>query len=68
MTYQDKITPEMIERINQLARKKKAAGLTEEEKAEQQELYRIYIAAFRRNLKAELDMIKIDDGKKTKGD
>ena len=45
------ITQEKIDRINQLAHKKKNEGLTEEEKQEQQLLYREYIDAFRENLK-----------------
>ena len=55
------ITQEMIDRINELARKKKAEGLTEEEAAEQKVLYREYIDAFKANLKAQLDMIEIVD-------
>lgn len=53
------ITQEMIDRINELAGKKKTIGLTEEEKAEQQVLYRKYIDAFKTNLKAQLDMIEV---------
>lgn len=61
------ITQEMIDRINELARKKKTAGLSEEEKAEQQVLYRKYIDAFKTNLKAQLDMIEVaDDTKNSK--
>ena len=45
------ITQEMIDRINELAKKKKTVGLTEEEAAEQKVLYKEYIAAFRANLK-----------------
>ena len=52
------ITQEMIDRINELSRKKKTEGLTEEEQAEQKE----YIAAFRANLKSQLDNIEIVDG------
>lgn len=33
----------LILRINELARKKKSAGLTPEEQAEQAKLYRLYI-------------------------
>ena len=55
------ITPEMIERINALAHKKKAEGLTEAEAAEQKQLYQEYLAAFRANLKAQLDNIEIVD-------
>ena len=55
------ITQEMIDRINELARKKKEKGLTEEEKKEQQVLYRKYLDAFKRNLRAQLDAIEIVD-------
>lgn len=59
------ITQEMIDRINHLAHKKKTIGLTDEEAAEQKVLYKEYIAAFRANLKAQLDNIEIvdEDGK-----
>ena len=53
------ITQEKIDRINQLSHKKKNEGLTEEEKQEQQILYREYIDAFRENLKFQLDMIEV---------
>jgi len=55
------ITNEMIERINELAHKKKTVGLTEEELAEQKVLYKEYLAAFRANFKAQLDNIEIVD-------
>lgn len=55
------ITQEMIDRINQLAKKKKSEGLTQEEAVEQKALYREYLAAFRANLKSQLDMIEIVD-------
>ena len=58
------ITQEKIDRIYQLAHKKKNEGLTEEEKQEQQLLYREYIDAFRENLKFQLDMIEVvEEGK-----
>ena len=41
------ITQEMIDRINQLAKKKKTEGLSEDEAAEQKALYREYIDAFK---------------------
>lgn len=50
-----------IERINYLARKSKAEGLTDEEKAEQQTLRDEYRAGFVRNLKAQLDNTYVVD-------
>ena len=57
---------EKIARINQLAHKKKARGLTEEESLEQKELYKEYIASIRVNLKSQLDMIEIVDDDSSK--
>lgn len=59
------ITKEMIERINWLAYKKKNLGLSESEQAEQKELYREYLDAFRANLKAQLEAIEIVDDTET---
>lgn len=50
---------EKIDRINALARKSKAEGLTEEEKQEQALLRQEYIANVRKNLKAQLDNIDV---------
>ena len=57
-----------IERINELAKKSREVGLTEEEKLEQKKLRDEYIAAFRGNLKQTLDQTYIMDekGNKTK--
>ena len=49
------MTDEKIQRINALAKKAKAEGLTDEEKREQQTLREEYVADFRRSLKAQLD-------------
>ena len=50
-----------IDRINFLARKAKAEGLTDAEKAEQQKLRAEYIAAYRKSLRAQLDNIELVD-------
>ena len=57
------ITEEQISRINELARKSKQEGLTEEEKQEQAILRRAYIDSFKANLKAQLDQIEIREKK-----
>ncbi|MEE1196190.1 MAG: DUF896 domain-containing protein [Lachnospiraceae bacterium] len=48
-----------IGRINELARKSKAEGLTPEEKEEQQKLRQEYIAAFRMNMRTQLNRIDV---------
>lgn len=48
-----------IDRINELYRKSKEVGLTEEEKAEQAALRKAYIEAFHNNLRGTLDNMKI---------
>ena len=48
------MTDEKIARINELAKKAKAEGLSEAEKAEQKALREEYIAGFRKSLKAQL--------------
>lgn len=55
------MTEEKIERINQLARKSKAEGLTESEAKEQQILRREFIEDFKRNLRGQLDNISIQE-------
>lgn len=48
-----------LDRINELARKQRTEGLTEEEIKEQVQLRAQYIAAIRRNLRSQLDNIDI---------
>lgn len=57
-----------IDRINELARKQKSVGLTEEEKKEQAILRREYIDSYKRSLVSQLENIYLvePDGKKTK--
>ena len=46
-----------LKRINELARKSKAEGLTAEERREQESLRREYIEAVRMNLRSQLNNI-----------
>ncbi|MFR5264335.1 DUF896 domain-containing protein [Clostridium sp.] len=48
----------LIERINQLSRKSKECGLTEEEKKEQETLRKEYINRFKSNLRSQLEGIR----------
>jgi len=48
-----------LQRINELARRAKAEGLTEAERKEQAELRQEYIEAVRRNLRGQLDNIDV---------
>ncbi len=48
-----------IDRINELARKSKAEGLTDLEKKEQDLLRKEYIAIVRRNLRGQLNNIDV---------
>lgn len=51
-----------IDRINALARKAKAEGLTDAEKEEQKALRSEYIAAYRKSLRAQLEnMVLVDE-------
>ena len=51
---------EQIERINELARKKKAEGLTEAELAEQAALRAQYLKEFRANMEATLQAVRVE--------
>lgn len=55
------MTDEKIKRINELYKKSKAEGLTEEEKKEQKVLRAEYVDAFRRNLRGQLNNISIKE-------
>ncbi len=52
------ITQEMIARINELAAKKKAEGLTEEELAEQKVLYKEYLVGIRGQVRQKLENVR----------
>lgn len=55
------ITNELIERINALAKKKKTSGLSAEEESEQKALREEYLAAFRQNVRNQVEGIKVVD-------
>lgn len=50
-----------IDRINELAKRSKSTGLSQEEKEEQARLRQEYIAAIRGNLRAQLDQIDVQE-------
>ena len=52
------VSKETVERINQLAAKNKAEGLTEDEVAEREMLRREYLKSIRHNVKGHLSKIK----------
>ena len=49
---------ELIDRINELAHKKKAEGLTEEEALEQESLREEYLEEFRAGFRRQLDNVR----------
>jgi uncharacterized protein YnzC (UPF0291/DUF896 family) len=55
------MTEEKIARINALYKKSKSQGLTAEEKEEQAKLRQEFIQSVRRNLKAQLDNIDMEE-------
>lgn len=62
------MTEEKINRINELARKQKVEGLTDEERQEQYALRKEYIEAYKRSLISQLENTYIvePDGTKRK--
>ena len=55
-----------IDRINELAKKHKTVGLTEEEHAERAQLRAEYVAAYKQSLVNHLNNVKIVDDKGNK--
>lgn len=51
----------LIDRINELARKKKVSGLSDEELLEQQFLRQRYLEEFRAGFKQRLESVKVID-------
>jgi uncharacterized protein YnzC (UPF0291/DUF896 family) len=62
------VTQKEINRINELAKRQRECGLTEDEKKEQAHLRALYIAGFRDSLRGQLDAITLvdEDGNKRK--
>ena len=62
------MTEEKIKRINELAKKDREVGLTDEEKEERLTLRQEYIAAFRKSMESQLDNVYMinKDGKEVK--
>ncbi|EKW98624.1 DUF896 domain-containing protein [Ligilactobacillus saerimneri] len=61
MAENNGIPQELIDRINELARKKKANGLTEAESAEQKELRQRYLRLFRQGFRDRIEMLRVYD-------
>lgn len=57
------ITNEQVERINELARKKKAEGLSEAELEEQALLRHAYLDSVKANFRSQVETIKVIDEK-----
>ena len=51
----------MLDRINELAKKKKTVGLTAEEQKEQKELYKVYLGEIRQQFNATLDNVSVKE-------
>ena len=62
---ESKMDQKKLDRINELARKQKVEGLTEEEKEEQKLLRRAYIDSVKNNIKAQMG--NPEEYKKDKG-
>ena len=56
---------DILKRINELAKKKRETGLTEQEQKEQKELYAVYLGGIRTQFQSTLDNVSVkgEDGK-----
>lgn len=54
------ITKELLQRINELAGKKRSQGLTSAEQEEQSKLYKVYLASIREQVTTQLDAAGIN--------
>ncbi|SFE37350.1 DUF896 domain-containing protein [Alteribacillus iranensis] len=55
------LSQEKIDRINELAKRSKTTGLTNDEKEEQQTLRKEYLSKFRSSFKSQLQSVKVMD-------
>ncbi|GGC81249.1 DUF896 family protein [Enterococcus wangshanyuanii] len=55
------LSPEKMNRINELAKKAKESGLSETEKKEQNELRQEYLATFRSGMRHHIEGMKVVD-------
>ena len=51
----------LLQRINELAKKKKTVGLTPEELDEQKKLYKIYLGEIRQQFSQTLDNVSVEE-------
>lgn len=58
MDYKNMKIDDIIKRVNELYKKSKEEGLSDEEKMEQQEVRRIYIDNVKSNFKVQLEGVK----------
>lgn len=58
---EDEVMKQIVPRINELAKKAKAEGLTELEKVEQKDLQEKYVKRFRENFKSQIEMMQVYD-------
>lgn len=52
---------DILKRINELAKKKRETGLTEQEQKEQKELYAVYLGGIRTQFQSTLDNVSVKD-------
>ncbi|KRL04260.1 hypothetical protein FD46_GL001384 [Liquorilactobacillus oeni DSM 19972] len=55
------IPEKLIKRINELAKKKKTVGLTQEELDEQKSLRETYLALFRKTFRSNVELLRVFD-------
>ncbi|KRL01311.1 DUF896 domain-containing protein [Liquorilactobacillus capillatus] len=58
-----KIPPELIDRINELSKKKKESGLSAAESKEQRKLRQKYLSLFRETFRSNVEMLQVFDKK-----